>query len=385
MNELKKIISVAFFSVALCVFIAGCGSSTETKKNIENPAEQVASNDEFVASAKADGFEMVEENDNQQQSQLNIINTIQQYGNESFFPTNYDGSNSETNPFKNDTLFSVSEENGIVSVLWTQISERDDYKRKYSIFMSVGKDGEWVSKAKKIYEMDYLMDARPVYLVGRTFVNDKSIISFDEQGNVVSEKNLEADNIRKNIINTSSGAAFFDWQSEIEPLASYPDKLSFKDNHSVLTGMKREYALRLHALLDETQNKLYYGIYQLKNGRVDITNIKQLDIRSGEMLYDVNGEDKVAAMSADKIISAGEKGIYAFSSEEKKLGLIDTDLDTVAEVELPMLVLPNDCLNCGYSSDFFSITETPSEIHIWNIYEFQRNLALQLVSITKVD
>lgn len=383
MNGLKKLIGVAFFCIALCVFIAGCGSSTETKRESEKPAEQLASNDEFVASAKADGFEMVDDNDNQQQSQLNIINTIQQYGNESFFPINYDESNPETNPFKNDTLFSVSEENGSVSVLWTQITERDDYKRKYSIYMSVGKDGEWISKAKKIYEMDYLMDARPVYLIGRTFVNDKSMISFDEQGNVVSEKNLETDNNMKSIINTSSGTAFFDWQSQIEPLASYPDKLSFKDNHSVITGMKRDYALRFHAFLDQAQNKLYYGIYQLRNGRVDITNIKQLDIRSGEMLYDDNGDDKVAAMSADKMISAGEKGIYAFSSDEKKLGLINTDLNTVAEVELPMLVMPNDCLNCGYSSDFFLLTETPSEIHIWNIYEFQRNLALQLVSISK--
>lgn len=364
--------------ITTSILITACSnenkqSNNPTIQDAKSPQTAAQTNKSDVATPQAKA------SPSQDKNQLKILNVQKQYGGDSF---NTGIVNWESNSERPDNFY-VRENDGTIYVLWGQY----DSDGKYFVFMSSAKDGKWILKGKKIKELSRNIAGflpKIVYSGQGFFIKEyKSYYQFDEQGNITEKEIKEDSNQTTTVINSSTGAAIFDWKSVIKPLINYPEnKILLNDKSGVLSQISKK-ADYMTTFLDQDHKKLYFTNTFYKND-ADKIKIKQFDLTTGDMLYDNNGQDKVAPMSANAIISAGDKGIYALDTDENTISLIDEKLNLVTSLgDVPIDVIRTN-ENTYIPTFRVFLTDNKDELHVWSIVDFQHKLALQLVTIAKV-
>jgi hypothetical protein len=323
-------------------------------------------------------------------NQLNVLEYNPQFGGESF-----------TDKFELTSIRAITEEENTVYVFWKSNNE---------IYLSVAEDGKWNIKDKLILDVkssydktyNYLIVNKTLYLL--QYNDDSKLVSvrqinFDEQGATTFDKEIfvvENGYYPSQIAPISTqddrGIILYGSPFKISPIKKQPvepieykifmsknpeNPITFEDKYHLIsyyTGFP--YASYFANL--ET-NKIYFSRSSYDGDFW--TGVKQMDMTSGEPLYNQAGKDKETKVGGSLITNDKEGRMYIASADmtgyiddrkKVRIGLYDKDLNLVSnEISLPY-------------SDSPMVTVTDNELHYWRVYEFQRKTALDLVRVSKI-
>jgi len=363
---LKKKLILASALLTACLMVSACSQKANSSNT---PADQGNASVQETTTEQSKNEQQEKEQPESDTSELKILSTNKQYGNESFL----------NNPADKLENVSVNEINGTIVVSWLKDN---------SIYMSFGKDGTWITKEKEVYKLD---DDKLKYYrsYGMHFIiSGTDVVAFDEQGNVKESKVNGAYSMWT--VNTNEGEGYLYLKHgeqgniyNIQTFKGMPLDTGFTDKYKVFsnTDDKAFPSNRSARYMDLKTEKFYFGGHYADEKK---RNIKVIDMKTGEPLYDTDGNDKEAPMAADLMTGADNGMIYAFDTDYSKLGLIDSDLNLLSSINVPVSgaleQIPKELPHLRY--DVF-LTSNENELHFWSIVHFQHNLSLELITVSK--
>jgi hypothetical protein len=345
--------------------------------------------------------------------ELTVVEQIKQFGGEGF-----------TSEKRRVFQLNVAEEGDYVYVTYKkgELSACCWDVNYHDVYLSVAKNGVWITKDKKLTAYhereDYFPETwilqtdkntypryyydqfnmyngkKSIYYRYEIDHNDKESsfayikVTFDEKGNITSKLAETLERVPYNYvhdyvssINTTKGKGLLlgdrgDNDNYYIILEDNQNLIEVADPHNLIYDS--EYANRRDdkvSFADLENNKIYFGQ----------SGVKKADIQTGEPLYNEDGKDKETKAHGSIIEDGGDGRIYIISFPHKyddnpktKIGLYDENLDPVSNE----LVLPTPLEYKG--DENFHVTSTEGEIHLWQVKEYQRQLVLQLTKVQKI-
>lgn len=311
-----------------------------------------------------------------------VIARTKQYGDESYDPENYSGQLGNNRPY-------IAEKDGYIYVIWNRDIKYTNVTYT-NFYVSIAKDGKWLKRSSLFKVIQKDKDIQNLMIVSGT-----SVYWRDTSG------------VRKVTLNQDT-VAFDDYlirsarTAPVQGIKQDPEILSVVyagDREGVLFGSKgslnvyldsdwnRNIPVRdLNLILtsgsstagaayvlnqDETRLNIFYS-----NGTV-----KQLDLTTGDLIYDENGNDKTlkAVTSFVSAPPAYYKGkmYYVYQGRDRRFVLSSVDQNLNLESDIQTNATPSD------NSSALVLTQSDTEYHLWSSNDFGRRPALQLMAILK--
>jgi uncharacterized protein YecT (DUF1311 family) len=272
------------------------------------------------------------------------------------------------------TIDLIKEEGNKVSVV---------FSKGDLVYLSVAQDGEWIKKDVSLFGSGdlflknlYITDDY-LYVISEDLLKPAEGKKYKYDENGLSQGETFNKRITE-VVRTNHGDGLIletDQKKQYEFMPSHqPESLvKFEDKHGL---MDLETHVDGHYFVDVENKKIYYGEQHLY----------QFDMAISEPLYDVNGQDKSVLFDdyADCYLNSyGTSQIAAVCAMgydhelTVKISTFDKNLDHFKE-ELDIFSLMID-----RKSDYIEPTFTDTEIHLWDIDQFERKHVLKLARIEK--
>lgn len=350
---MKKVILGTLLSISVTLS-SGCSDKEELKqdKEIKTTAHETNANKEKKDVKKSEAENVVT-------PRLEIIETIDVFGGGTFdLNKDINGAGDIYITEKEDKVY-MTINNGHDgdyraisgnSEKWQSIGDAsfDDQRHQYprGFYFFKEEDDEIISNMFDYEDMNY------------TFGPSETIPSGDSLRLVNTSKGegfiVGNDNSYKLYVNSELILEFID-------VKEIMDMVPFQTQFVTEAGIYIDIELKKMYFLEE------YG---------DSNNIFQLDLESGEPLFD-NGDMKKIVLAGPNVDIIGDANgnIFVVQSGEEKVtvAIYNKDLDPLTdEMDVPVKN-PVDV----------AVTLTTDELHIWNVYSYELEPALQLVKLTK--
>jgi hypothetical protein len=312
-----------------------------------------------------------------------FINLVKQYGNESYQTSEntYEYNIKKTIKFEKDGYFYI---------LW---SEDDSSDGQRSFKTSVGKDGKWIIKEKTIFQIptydDNMRSLRTLFLDNNIFYSDSiglKRITFDVAGEITFNDYVNKEPIEYPYLHPVQSAdqkGFIYGKDDSLNLYLINDlekPIPVKDIHKQALN----FATTLNdipIILDKTHTYISYyagGFFSF--------SLKQLNIQTGDLVYDDDGQDKYFSLLPTGTSTTGmkyvfNKGIYYVFYQTQMSSKSPVDLVMVDE----NFKLLGSYKNIGVISDNLGkidVTFKGNEMHIWDVVDFQRKTSIQLTTLS---